>query len=152
MAQVSGRAGRRKKQGTVVLQTSCPEHPLIQSVIHHDYEAMFRSQLEERQLFHYPPFFRILTLTVKHKHENVCKSLVESYASLLKKTLGNRVLGPDKPVIGRIQTLHIRKIVLKIEISASLQSIYQVLENAKSQMEQIPAFKYAIVQCDMDPL
>jgi primosomal protein N' (replication factor Y) len=152
MSQVSGRAGRRKKQGTVILQTSCPEHPLIQSVIHHDYEAMFRAQSEERQMFHYPPFFRILALTVKHKHENVCKSLAESYASLLREALGDRVLGPDKPAVGRIQTLHIRKIILKIEISASLQSIYHVLENAKMHMEQIPAFKYAIVQYDMDPM
>jgi primosomal protein N' (replication factor Y) len=152
MSQVSGRAGRRKKQGTVILQTSCPEHPLIQSVIHHDYETMFRTQSEERQMFHYPPFFRILALTVKHRHENVCKSLAESYASLLREALGNRVLGPDKPAVGRIQTLHIRKIILKIEISASLQSIYRVLENAKMQMEQIHAIKYAIVQYDMDPM
>jgi primosomal protein N' (replication factor Y) len=152
MAQVSGRAGRRKKQGTVILQTSCPEHPLIRSVMHHDYEAMFYDQLEERKLFHYPPFFRILALTVKHKHESVCKNLAENYASLLRESLGDRVLGPDKPIVGKIQTLHIRKIILKIEISASLQSIYNVLEKTKVQMEQLPTFKYAIVQYDMDPL
>jgi primosomal protein N' (replication factor Y) len=152
MAQVGGRAGRRKKQGVVVLQTSLPEHPLIQSVMRHDYEAMFRFQVEERQLFRYPPFFRIIALTVKHKHESVCTSLAEAYAEWLKKTLGNRILGPDKPAVGRIQALHIRKIILKIEISASLQAVCQTLDDARAQMEQLPAFRGAIVQYDMDPL
>ena len=152
IVQVSGRAGRRKKQGTVILQTSDPEHPLIQCIIHNNYEGMYQLQQEERQLFRYPPFFRIMEINIKHKHESVVKELAESYASILRKTLQGRVLGPDKPVVGRVQALYIRKILLKIETSASLNAIHQLLEDAHSQMEKIPSFKYAIVQYNVDPL
>ncbi len=152
MAQVSGRAGRRKKQGVVILQTSNPEHPLIQSVVNHNYLNMYHSQMEERTLFHYPPFFRLIEITIKHKFENEAKSLAETYAVKLREKLGDRVLGPDKPAIGRIQSLHIRKIILKIETSASLSSLHKVLEEIKTDMEQLPAFKYAVAQYDVDPL
>lgn len=152
MAQVSGRAGRRKKRGTVILQTSDSDHPLIQSVIRNDYEEMYRTQMEERQLFRYPPFFRLIEINIKHKHESVVKELAQHYASLLRNNLGLRVLGPDKPVVGRIQALHLRKIILKVETTASLKALYNVLEDCHQKMQAIPSFKYAIVQYNVDPL
>ncbi len=152
MAQVSGRAGRRKKQGLVVLQTSYPDSPLIQSVIRNDYEGMYRSQLEERQLFRYPPFYRIIEINIKHKQENIVKNLAEEYALVLRTLMGDRVLGPDKPAIGRMQALYIRKILLKIENAASLKAVHAALQDAHRKMEDILAFRSAVVQYDVDPL
>ncbi len=152
MAQVSGRAGRRKKQGTVILQTSHPDSPLIQSVINHDYTSMFQSQLEERHLFRYPPFFRIIEVNLKHKQEKTVKDLASHYAELLRKHLGERVLGPDKPIIGRVQNLYIQKIILKIEISAAIKVIHQILTDVYHEMEDIPSFKSAVVYYNVDPL
>lgn len=152
MAQVSGRAGRRKTQGTVILQTSDPDHPLIQSVITNNYTGMYETQLEERQLFRYPPFFRLIEIKIKHKHESVAKDIAERYAALLREKLGMRVLGPDKPVIGRIQALHLRKIILKIETGASLKRLHQILNEVHQEMLNVPVFKYVVVQYDVDPV
>ncbi len=152
MSQVAGRAGRRKQQGEVILQTSHPEHPVISMVLNHDYDGMYQMQLEERQLFRYPPFYRLIYINLKHKQDEALKELAEVYAGLLRQTLGHRVIGPDKPVIGRIQSLHIRKILLKIEISASLNTLREILENTYSRMSEHPGFKYMIVQYDVDPV
>lgn len=152
MAQVSGRAGRRKHRGRVILQTSDPGHPLIKSVIDNNYPAMYRTQMEERQLFRYPPFFRIVEITIKNKHESVAKELAEQCASFLRQRLGDRVLGPDKPAVGRVQAQHLRKIILKIETTASLKALYGILKETHQRMQAFPAFKYTTVQYDVDPL
>ena len=152
MAQVGGRAGRRKTQGTVILQTSDPEHPLIQSVIENDYEKMYQMQIGERRLFRYPPFFRLIEIRIKHKQEALAKKLAEEYAVILRKVLPDRVLGPDKPVVGRVQKLYLQKIILKVEISTSLNALQQVLEEAHARAERLPSFKNAIIQYDIDPL
>ncbi|MDR1370020.1 MAG: primosomal protein N' [Dysgonamonadaceae bacterium] len=152
MSQVSGRAGRRKKQGEVVLQTSHPEHPIIQTVLDHNYTGMYQTQIEERQLFHYPPFYRLININLKHKNEDLLKKMASEYANLLRNALGDRVMGPDKPPVSRIQSFHIQKILLKIEISASLNILHKILEDVRSRMLANSQYKYAIIQYDVDPV
>ncbi len=152
MSQVSGRAGRRKKQGEVILQTSHPEHLLIQMVLHHNYAGMYQMQIEERQLFRYPPFYRLININLKHKDEELLKKMASEYADLLRNALGDRVMGPDKPPVSRIQSLYIQKILLKIETSASLNTLHEILEDTRSRILSNTQYKYAIVQYDVDPV
>ncbi len=152
MAQVSGRAGRRQKRGEVVLQTSHPEHPIVQAVLNNDYKSMYETQIEERQLFKYPPFFRLISITIKHREEKLVDEAAKKFAVLLKQSLGDRLLGPDKPVIGRIQALYLRKIILKIEISASIPALRKILEEAKINLIQNPKYKYITLHFDVDPV
>ena len=152
IAQVAGRAGRRKKRGEVILQTSHPEHPIIQAVLSNDYQTMYDAQMEERHLFRYPPFYRIIEITLKHKSETLIEEAALSFVSNLKMSLGDRVLGPDRPVVGKIQALHLRRIILKIETSASLSSLRKILEEKKVALLNNPSFKYVILQYNVDPV
>lgn len=152
LSQVAGRAGRRKKQGEVILQTSHPEHPLIQTVLTHDYAGMFAMQIEERQLFRYPPFFRLIDIRLKHRKEEIVQKAVDEYARLLRTRLGDRILGPDKPAVGKIQNLFIRKILLKIEISASLAAVREILETAQNDLIAQDDYRYVLIRWDADPV
>jgi primosomal protein N' (replication factor Y) len=152
MSQVAGRAGRRKKQGKVVLQTSHPDHPLIEMVLQQNYEAMCEQQIEERELFRYPPLFRLIQITLRHKKEEWLREAAHEYARQLREKLGDRVIGPDKPVVGKIQNYYIKKIVLKIELSASLSALREILEHARIQMMSHQDFRYVAIQYDVDPV
>ncbi|MDR0864049.1 MAG: primosomal protein N' [Candidatus Symbiothrix sp.] len=152
MSQVAGRAGRRKTQGEVILQTSHPDHPLIGNILQQDYEGMFNRQMEERELFKYPPFFRLIQLTLKHRNEELLRDLANEYARLLREKLGDRVMGPDKPAVAKIQNLYIKKILLKIESGASGNRLREILEQAQKQILDNPTFRYAVIQYDVDPV
>ena len=115
MAQVSGRAGRKGKQGLVILQTKNPELPVIQQVVNNSYTAFYKSQLEERTAFHYPPFFHLIYIYIKHRNNDIVESASMELGSRIREIFGNRVLGPDKPTVARVKTLHIRKVMLKLE-------------------------------------
>ena len=108
MAQVAGRAGRKNKQGLVILQTKLPDLPVIHQVIRNDYEQLYYDQLAERQLFRYPPYCRLIYVYLKHRKESILDLAADKMAQLLRSGLGERVLGPDKPPIARIQTLYIK--------------------------------------------
>lgn len=151
MVQVSGRAGRRDKRGTVILQTSQPEHPLIRMVEQQAYKDMVRWQLSERSMFRYPPYYRLIVLVLRSRNEEVLGELSSLYADKLRSRLGERVLGPVIPPVTRIQTLHIRKIVLKIEVAAPITPIREILENISMEMQGHPLFKQLIVHYDVDP-
>jgi primosomal protein N' (replication factor Y) len=150
LSQVAGRAGRRKKQGEVILQTSHPEHPLIQTVLNYDYRGMYDIQMEERSLFRYPPFFRLIDIQLKHRKEETVHNAAHEYAQILRERLGDRVLGPDKPAVGKIQNIYLRKIILKIEISASQSAIREILEQAQTRLRQQEMYRYVLTQFDVD--
>ena len=152
MAQVSGRAGRKNKQGRVVLQTRSMDNPIIPQVIQNRYEEMVETQLEERQLFHYPPFYRLIYVYLKHRDEKNVDFMALTMASELRTVFGSRVLGPDKPPVGRIQALHIRKIVLKIERNLSTSQTKEALLRIKEKMIADKRFKSLIVYYDVDPM
>lgn len=152
MVQVSGRAGRREKRGTVVLQTSQPEHPLIQLVQRFAYPEMVSLQLAERSMFRYPPYFRLIVLVLRCKQESLLQDLSRVYAEKLRLLFGERVLGPVTPPVTFIQTFHIRKIVLKIEVSAAIAPVRALLEKVQAEMQQLPQFRQILMHYDVDPL
>ena len=152
MAQVAGRAGRKNRKGTVVLQTAHPEYPLIHQIIHHDYQGMYRTQIAEREQFSYPPFFRLIYIYLKHRDEQLLNSLSRTYAACLKQVFGQRVLGPDNPPVARIQTLYIRKIILKIENRASMPKVKNLLHQVQDEMLKDDRFKSVILYYDVDPM
>lgn len=151
MVQVSGRAGRRDKRGTVVLQTSQPEHPLIQMVQRFAYTEMVRLQLSERSMFRYPPFYRLLVIVLRSRNETVLQELSVLYADNLRTRLGERVLGPVTPPVTRVQALHIKKIILKIEVAAGIAPVREILEAVHTEMQRYLPFKQLIVHYDVDP-
>ncbi len=152
MAQVSGRAGRKNRQGLVVLQTKSSDHPVIEQVINNNYLQMYREQLEERRLFRYPPFYRLIYIYLKSRNPSQVDQMANDMACRLTRVLGDRVLGPDIPPVGRIQTLYIKKIVLKIEAGMAVNKIKDVLLQIKSTMLSEPVYKSMIVYFDVDPM
>ncbi len=150
LAQVAGRAGRKYKQGKVIIQTFDPENTIIQEVIGNDYEAMYNEQLSERKQFKYPPFFRIIAIILKHRDPSELNKISEELSNELRIRFGRRVLGPESPVINRIKSLYIKNIWLKIEREASVVS-------AKRQMQEIigevkSRNKSIIISVDVDPM
>ncbi|MDR1762551.1 MAG: primosomal protein N' [Dysgonamonadaceae bacterium] len=152
ISQVAGRAGRRKTRGEVVLQTSDPEHPLIQMALANDYEAMYGRQSEERRLFRYPPWFRIIFIDLKHSKENIVSDAANRFAQILRISLGDRVLGPDKPPVGRVKNQSIRRIMLKIETGASTVQLRNLLKQTQNNLLANVAFRYVSFRYDVDPL
>lgn len=151
MSQVSGRAGRREKRGKVILQTNQPSHPLIEMVRRSAYKEMVALQLSERSMFRYPPYYRLIIIVLRSRREDLLRDLSRDYAERLRSRLGDRVLGPVTPAITRIQTLHIKHIVLKIEISAGIASLRKILEEVHQEMQANPLFKQLLVHYDVDP-
>ena len=152
MAQVAGRAGRRDTQGLVILQTRNVTHPIIDQVIANDYEGMAAGQLAERQVFHYPPYYRLIYVYLKHRREDVVEQMAQDMAGRLRNLFGNRVLGPDKPPVARIQTLFIRKIVLKVENNAPVARVRSLLTSVQRDVTSDERFKSGLVYYDVDPL
>ena len=152
MAQVSGRAGRKNKRGTVVLQTSSPEHPIIGQVIRNDYKAMYATQCEERQLFKYPPFYRIIQIVLRHRDPSVVSQAAQKLANDLRAVFGARVLGPNIPVVARVQNLYIKHILLKIENEASSERAKEILRQITDQVQADSRFKSLWVNLDVDPM
>lgn len=151
MAQVAGRAGRKHKQGLVVLQTKSPDLPVIRQVIQNDFEQLYYDQLAERQLFRYPPFYRLVYVFLKHRKEETLDLASEMMAEKLRAGLGDRVLGPDKPAVARIQTLFIKKMIIKIEPTASIAKIKDYLLAVQRSVVADERFKALVVYYDVDP-
>ncbi|MBR3951413.1 MAG: primosomal protein N' [Bacteroidaceae bacterium] len=152
MAQVAGRSGRGKSRGVVLLQTSQPELPLISQVINHDYVGMYNDQLSQREQFGYPPFTRLIYIYLKHRDEGVLDTLSQRYATMLRKVFGARVLGPDNPPVARIQSLYIRKIMLKVEITASMAQVKDLLRQIYERSLTDDRFKSLTLYYDVDPM
>jgi len=152
MAQVSGRAGRKNKRGTVVLQTSSPEHPIIGQVICNDYKAMYTTQCEERKLFRYPPYFRMIQIVLRHRDPKVLNQAANRMAVDLRAVFGSRVLGPNVPSVSRIQNLYIKHILLKFEVEASPERAKELLRQITNQVIAEPQFKALWVNLDVDPM
>ena len=152
MAQVSGRAGRKGKRGLVLLQTKSPELPVVGQVVRNDYQAFYADLLEERRLFRYPPFFRLVYVYLKHAKEQVAETAGIELGSRLRQLFGDRVLGPDKPAVARVKTLHIRKLVLKLEPSLSGEQVRQCLRYAHNEMAKDKKYATLHVFYDVDPL
>lgn len=152
MSQVSGRAGRKGKRGLVILQTKNHDLPVIQQVVRNDYSGFYASLLEERKEFHYPPFYHLVYVYLKHRNDDTVNSAALEMGSRLRELFGTRVLGPDKPAVARIKTLHIRKIVLKLENGLDYRLAKNYLRQVKDAMMAEKRYGALTVYYDVDPL
>ena len=151
MSQVSGRAGRKGRQGLVILQTKSPDLPVIRQVVENDYRAFYSDLLAERHDFHYPPFYHLIYVYLKHREENTVNSAGLELGSRLREIFGSRVLGPDKPAVARVKTLSIRKIVLKLENGIGYARVRQYLRGAMEAMLKDRRYGALQVYYDVDP-
>ena len=152
LSQVSGRAGRREKQGKVIIQGYDTSHRVIGQVISNDYNAMFDTEILERRNFHYPPLYRLIHLDVKHKDAHKLADIAAKLAEILKRKLGDRVLGPQAPLIGRIRNYYIQTILLKIEKDGiSIQKVKEMLKQTLAIFSAEPLNKGVYIQIDVDP-
>lgn len=152
MAQVSGRAGRKNKQGNVIVQTNQPNHQIIAQVSKNDYTGMYLVQMADRKRFNYPPFCRMVNVYIKNKEREISMTQAEVVAQKLRAVFGNRILGPDQPPVGRVQTYYIQKIVIKIEPEASLEKIRLYLGRTIEALRRQPGFKSFVIYYDVDPM
>ncbi len=151
MEQVSGRAGRKNKRGTVIIQTWKPDHPIIRQVIRHDYDGMYRDQLKERQRYHYPPFYRLIIIKLKHAEPEKLNKAADVLARDMRAFFGKRVYGPEYPMVARVKNLYIKQIMLKIPRNAALRYEKQKLKEILLDFQTLKAYKSVRIQTDVDP-
>lgn len=153
ISQVSGRAGRKHKQGKVIIQTSSPNHQVIQQIIHHQYQQLFTHECEERKQFEYPPYFRLIKIVVKHKEYKIAAEAAFDLKQNMNKRLGNdKMLGPESPFVSRIRNLFIKEILIKIDKnSPHLQEIKQFIKACISKTIENKGFNRCIIYADADP-
>ena len=152
MAQVSGRAGRKGKRGLVILQTKSPDLPLIHQVVRNDFPAQYLSLIAERQQFHYPPYYRLIYVYLKHRSDPLVDTAGTEMGSRLRHWFGARVLGPDKPAVAKVKSLSIRKLVLKLELGINMSEVRRYLALAQQQMLQDKRYSSLQIYFDVDPL
>ncbi|RCH55168.1 primosomal protein N' [Mucilaginibacter hurinus] len=152
LAQVSGRAGRRGKRGKVVIQTYDTNHRVIKQVIENDYHDLYFTEMEERKSFHYPPYYRIVNLDIKHKDPEVLYNQSVYLANELRKQFGERVIGPHPPLVSRIRNYYIQAIMLKFEKDGlSINKAKTVIRDIITQFQTTKLSKGSIIQPDVDP-
>jgi len=152
MAQVSGRAGRKGRRGLVILQTKQKDLPVIQQVVRNDYTSLYKSLAAERQAFHYPPYYHLVYVFMKHSHDDVVNTAGIEMGSRLRQWFGGRVLGPDKPSVAKVKSQNIRKLVLKLENGIDMKRVREYLLLAQSQMLADKRYASLQIYYDADPL
>lgn len=152
MSQVSGRAGRKAKRGKVLIQTYDPFHPIIRQVIEHDYVGMYNYEVLQRKNFKYPPFYRIIHFALKHRDKDVLNAGAAEFADNLKIKFGDRILGPEYPVISRIKNLYQKEIIIKIEKTLSVVKTRAIIKTIKNNFEVNSLYKSIKITIDVDPM
>ena len=136
--------------GKVIIQTAEPDNEIIRQVVHTDYNQFFNTQFNERKQYKYPPFYRLINLTLKHKNKETLNKAAWLFANALRQYFGTRVLGPEAPVVGRVQNWHIKQVMLKLEktqeIKAHKQKINELMVTVKTQ----PGFSSLQIHADVD--
>ena len=152
LEQVAGRAGRAGTEGHVILQTSDPENPLFGYLKQHDYEAMYREQIEERKAFRYPPFHRIIVLTLRHREQSRLEAASRTLRERLYKVFGARCSAIVVPAVGRVQNLYVRQLTLKIEATASYAKAKEMLAAEMRYVRTLGPCKGVLITPDVDPM
>jgi primosomal protein N' (replication factor Y) len=152
LVQVAGRAGRKDKKGTVIIQSFNPHHSVIQYVIENNYPKMYESQILERRNYHYPPFYRLIKFTLKHKDYRVLNDTSYDFAKLLRNSFGKRVLGPTYPMIGKIRGYYLKDIQLKIERGLSSYEVRERIKKLIDIFQSSKQYKNVRVVIDVDPV
>ena len=151
ISQVSGRAGRKHSRGKVVVQTMQPEHPIIDFITKQDYPAAFYAQMEERKLFRYPPFFRLIKLVVKHKNPEHVNRAAGQLAALLRNARELIVLGPEFPLVSRIQLWYHKEIWIKVNPAYSLSKVKMFIVENIGKVRSKPENSSCVINIDVDP-
>ena len=151
MSQVSGRAGRKDKQGKVVIQTWKPENQILYDVVKHDYQSMYSRILLDRQKFMYPPFYRLIIIRLKHKKSDILNECAASFTKDLRSKYKKLVYGPEYPLVGRIRNFYIKHTMIKIPKGMSLKTVKSDIKDSVIRTKSNASFKSVIVQMDVDP-
>ena len=151
MVQVAGRSGRSKKQGSVIIQTYNPKHAIINQVVESDYIAMYSDQIYDRQIFHYPPFFKLIRLTLKNRDFEKLKEGSKWLYQVITQNLSIPILGPEEPAINRIRNEYLRTILIKIPADHSLEKTKNVLGKILKSFEAVPQYRSIKVVVNVDP-
>jgi primosomal protein N' (replication factor Y) len=151
ISQVAGRAGRKHKRGKVVIQTSQPDHLLIELIKNQDYTRVWKTQLEERNLFKYPPIYRLIKITVKHKNVSTVERASEMLGIELRKIKSIVVLGPEFPLIARIQLWYQKEIWLKFDRKINSDQVKSLVLEAIQTTKQSPLNSNCMINVDVDP-
>lgn len=151
MTQVSGRSGRKNKRGKVIIQTTQPNHPVVRDVIDNNYKSMFESQMEERSNFNYPPFYRIIQISLKHRDSRILNDGARFFVDTLRPKLGSRVLGPEYPAVGRIKNYYIKNVLIKFEVKASHKAVKEIIKEAQKAMFAKKEYRSILILPDVDP-
>ena len=152
MMQVAGRAGRKGAQGKVLVQTYDEEHEMFRLLKANDYASFIAQQIKKRKLFNYPPYNRLIGITLKHKNQSKLDVAADGLVSLLRKSFGNRVLGPEYPVISRIRNYYHKNVLLKIEQEGSVLEAKNILQTIVGRMQEHADFKSIRFILDVDPI
>ena len=152
MAQVSGRAGRKNTRGKVIIQTYTPGHSVVQSVISNEWESLYQAQLLERKQYLYPPFYRLIKLTLRHKDANILNNAAADLGQQLKDNFAHRVLGPEFPAVARVRNYFLKNILIKIEKEISITQVKQKITTLITELKLIPEYKQVFVIVDVDPI
>ena len=152
MSQVAGRAGRKRRRGLVILQTKQKELPVIRQVVHNDYTGLYKDIIAERQAFHYPPYYRLIYVLLRHRQESTVHQAATELGGWLRQWFGGRVLGPDKPSVAKVKQQNIRKLVLKLEPSLDMKRVREYLWLAQQQLLADRRYSSLQVFFDVDPL
>ena len=151
MAQVSGRAGRKGKQGKVIIQAWKPQHPIIQLVLKNDYLGMYQLQIYERQQYYYPPFYRMIVIRLKHKDPDILNDGAASLGRDFRKRFGKFVYGPEYPLVSRVKNLYIKQLLIKFPRSINSYQVKQRLYESLDQFRLVKEHRSIMVQFDVDP-
>lgn len=152
LTQVSGRAGRRQKQGKVIIQTYEPNHPVIIETLSHSYDQFFNRESQERKLFKYPPYYRMIQLQFFHKNPEIVSHTATVYTDNIRKILGDRVVGPAVPSIARVRNQYIYTVYVKIEKDVAIvQKVKNILIAERDRLKTIKACKSVRINIDVDP-
>lgn len=151
LEQVAGRAGRRNHKGTVLIQTTDPENPVLEFVTKHDYRGFYDLEIKEREKYSYPPFTKVINIYLRNKDASAVDRAAVVYATRLRSIFGNRVLGPEKPFVSRIALWYIQSIMLKVEAGASMKKVKDILRQLYESCAQLPDIKTSNIYYDVDP-
>lgn len=153
LEQVAGRAGRKDTCGRVIIQSRTPDHPILGFVTAHNYNGFYEHELAERQKYCYPPFSRVIYIYIKNENRYVVDDIAAAYSATLRNLLGNRVFGPQEPMVSRVQNMYIRRIMLKVEPQASPKQLRSLLKQVFDYMHQQKGrdMRRTVVYYDVDP-
>ena len=151
MEQVSGRAGRKNEQGRVIIQTTNVKHPVLQFVIQHDFKQLYAFEIESRRQYFYPPFSRIVLLTLKHKDLAIVSAAAQKLAGSLRQDLKDFIVGPAAPVVARVRNQYLMEILIKLPKEPGMSMTYKkVIRNHINLLQEEKKFRSVTVVADVD--